>query len=169
MTSLWPQIEPILAHVQKPARYIGCEDGAIVPGPLAGKVGWLLIYPDAYEIGLPNQGLQILYEMINERADARAERAYAPWTDMEARDAPAGAAPVLGGQPPPGRRVRSAGVQPVGRARLHQPPQLRRPGRRAGPSRRSRPRASAGGRGRPLHLQPRAAGRLRRLVRDRRR
>jgi radical SAM family uncharacterized protein len=84
MTSLWPQIEPILAHVQKPARYIGCEDGAIGPGSLAGRVGWLLIYPDAYEIGLPNQGLQILYELINERADARAERAYAPWTDMEA-------------------------------------------------------------------------------------
>jgi radical SAM family uncharacterized protein len=70
--------------VQKPARYIGCEDGAVGPGPLAGRVGWLLIYPDAYEIGLPNQGLQILYELINERADARAERAYAPWLDMEA-------------------------------------------------------------------------------------
>src|SRR5262249_57090854 len=64
--------------------YIGCEDGAIGPGPLAGRVGWLLIYPDAYEIGLPNQGLQILYELINERAGARAERAYAPWGDMEA-------------------------------------------------------------------------------------
>jgi radical SAM family uncharacterized protein len=84
MTSLWPQIEPILHRVQKPARYIGCEDGAIGAGSLAGRVGWLLIYPDAYEIGLPNQGLQILYEVINERADARAERAYAPWLDMEA-------------------------------------------------------------------------------------
>jgi radical SAM family uncharacterized protein len=83
MTSLWPQIEPILARVQKPARYIGCEDGAVGPGNLAGRVGWLLIYPDAYEIGLPNQGLQILYEILNEREDARAERAYAPWTDME--------------------------------------------------------------------------------------
>src|ERR1019366_8418989 len=38
------------------------------PGP--GKVGWLLVYPDAYEIGLPNQGLQILYEILNERTDA---------------------------------------------------------------------------------------------------
>ena len=85
MTSLWPQIEPILAHVQKPARYIGCEDGAVGAGSLAGRVGWLLIYPDAYEIGLPNQGLQILYELINERPDARAERSYAPWTDMEAQ------------------------------------------------------------------------------------
>jgi radical SAM family uncharacterized protein len=85
MTSLWPQIEPILAHVAKPARYIGCEDGAVAPGPLGGRVGWLLVYPDAYEVGLPNQGLQILYEILNERGDARAERSYSPWTDMESQ------------------------------------------------------------------------------------
>ena len=84
MTSLWPEIEPILAHVAKPARYIGCEDGAVAPGPIEGLVSWLLLYPDAYEVGLPNQGLQILYEIINERPDARAERSYSPWTDMEA-------------------------------------------------------------------------------------
>ncbi|HET9076046.1 MAG TPA: radical SAM protein, partial [Acidimicrobiales bacterium] len=83
MTSLWPQIEPLLARVSKPARYIGCEDGAVAPGPLTGRVGWLLMYPDAYEVGLPNQGLQILYEILNERDDARAERSYAPWGDME--------------------------------------------------------------------------------------
>src|SRR5262245_43971342 len=83
MTSLWPQIEPILARVQKPARYIGCEDGAVAPGAIVGKVSWLLVYPDTYEIGLPNQGLQILYEILNERSDCRAERTYAPWTDME--------------------------------------------------------------------------------------
>ena len=47
-------------------------------------MSWLLIYPDTYEIGLPNQGLQILYEILNERDDAAAERAYAPWVDMEA-------------------------------------------------------------------------------------
>ncbi|HUE59809.1 MAG TPA: hypothetical protein VMO88_09530, partial [Acidimicrobiales bacterium] len=61
MTSLWPKIEPALARVQKPARYIGCEDGSIAPGSLERRVGWLLIYPDTYEVGLPNQGLQILY------------------------------------------------------------------------------------------------------------
>jgi radical SAM superfamily enzyme YgiQ (UPF0313 family) len=49
-----------------------------------GQVAWLLIYPDTYEVGLPNQGLQILYELLNERVDAIAERAYAPWTDLEA-------------------------------------------------------------------------------------
>jgi radical SAM family uncharacterized protein len=84
MTSLWPRIEPLLAEVQKPARYIGCEDGAQAPAHGAGRLSWLLVYPDAYEIGLPNQGLQILYEILNERDDAAAERAYAPWVDMEA-------------------------------------------------------------------------------------
>ncbi len=82
--SLWPQLEPLLARVQKPARYIGLEDGAAVPEHGAGRVAWLLAYPDTYEIGLPNQGLQILYEILNERDDAVAERTYAPWVDLEA-------------------------------------------------------------------------------------
>ena len=90
MSSLWPRIEPLLAKVQKPARYIGCEDGAQQPVHGGGRVAWLLIYPDAYEIGLPNQGLQILYEILNERDDALAERSYAPWVDMEAHMRPRG-------------------------------------------------------------------------------
>ncbi|HTZ07518.1 MAG TPA: TIGR03960 family B12-binding radical SAM protein [Acidimicrobiales bacterium] len=73
-----------MAQVTKPARYIGGELGARRPEHGPGRVAWLLLYPDTYEIGLPNQGLQILYEILNERADAVAERAYAPWTDMEA-------------------------------------------------------------------------------------
>ena len=84
MESLWPQIEPLLAQVTKPARYIGGELGAqeVEHGP--DTVSWLLVYPDTYEVGLPNQGLQILYEILNERPDAAAERSYAPWVDMEA-------------------------------------------------------------------------------------
>jgi hypothetical protein len=84
MSSLWDRIEPLLMGVTKPARYIGGEQGArhVVHGP--DKAAWLLIYPDTYEIGLPNQGLQILYELLNDRPDAAAERGYAPWTDMEA-------------------------------------------------------------------------------------
>ncbi len=84
MSSLWPRIEPLLARVEKPARYIGMERGSQRPHHEGRRVAFLLIYPDTYEIGLPNQGLQILYEILNERADAVAERAYAPWTDMEA-------------------------------------------------------------------------------------
>ena len=70
--------------MSKPARYIGGEQGAVYPEHGPGKVAWLLIYPDTYEIGLPNQGLQILYEILNGRPDALAERTYAPWVDMEA-------------------------------------------------------------------------------------
>jgi radical SAM family uncharacterized protein len=83
MTSLWPRLEPLLAQVQKPARYIGGEDGAGSPIHAPGKVAWLLLYPDTYEVGQPNQGLQILYEILNERDDAVAERSYAPWLDLD--------------------------------------------------------------------------------------
>ncbi|MXZ99911.1 MAG: TIGR03960 family B12-binding radical SAM protein [Acidimicrobiaceae bacterium] len=84
MSSMWHQLEPLLPQVSKPARYIGAEDGMRVPRHGPGVVSWLLTYPDTYEIGLPNQGLQILYEILNERPDAAAERAYAPWGDLEA-------------------------------------------------------------------------------------
>src|SRR6266571_1952079 len=84
MSSLWPRIEPLLARVEKPARYIGMERGAAAPAHRPGDASWLLVYPDTYEVGLPNQGLQILYEILNERDDAVAERAYAPWVDLEA-------------------------------------------------------------------------------------
>src|SRR3954467_6343014 len=82
MTSLWPRIEPLLAGVEKPARNVGMERRRRLPVHGPGRVSWLLVYPDTYEIGLPNQGLQILYEILNERPDARAERAYAPWLDL---------------------------------------------------------------------------------------
>src|ERR1700744_6788309 len=100
MDTLWPQLEPLLARVRKPARYIGGEDGALSPNPAPGDVRWLLLYPDTYEIGLPNQGLQILYELINERPDARAERAYAPWTDMESQLRGGKVPRVFGDNPP---------------------------------------------------------------------
>jgi radical SAM family uncharacterized protein len=84
MASVWTSLEPLLGRVQKPARYIGLEDGVNVAAYDPAKVAWLMLYPDTYEVGLPNQGLQILYEILNERDDALAERSYAPWTDLEA-------------------------------------------------------------------------------------
>ena len=47
-------------------------------------VRWALMYPDAYEVGLPNQGVQILYEVLNEQDAVLAERTYSVWPDMEA-------------------------------------------------------------------------------------
>ncbi len=43
-----------------------------------------LVFPDIYDIGVSNVGLKILYDQINQREDALAERAYVPWPDMEA-------------------------------------------------------------------------------------
>ncbi len=83
MTSLWPQLEELLINVEKPARYIGLERGMSKPEHEPQNVAWLLTYPDVYEVGFPNQGLQILYEIINEMPEGEAERAYAPWVDLE--------------------------------------------------------------------------------------
>ena len=169
MTALWTRIEPLLGQVQKPARYIGCEDGAITPRHGPGRVSWLLAYPDTYEIGLPNQGLQILYEILNERDDAVAERTYAPWRDLDGllRRAPRPA--VLGRHPPRRRRLRPARVQPRRRARLHQRAGDDRPRRRARAGGRPAARGPVGRDRRALRVQPRTVGRLRRRRRARRR
>jgi len=74
------QIESILAEVQKPSRYIGGEVNEVVK-PTA-RVRVALCYPDAYEIGISNQALQILYTLVNEQTEAAAERVYTPWPDM---------------------------------------------------------------------------------------
>ncbi|MCW2645089.1 MAG: B12-binding radical protein, partial [Pseudonocardiales bacterium] len=82
--SLFPRLEPLLPRVSKPIQYVGGELNAQVKDWDAVAVHWALMYPDAYEVGLPNQGVQILYEVINERDDALAERTYSVWPDLEA-------------------------------------------------------------------------------------
>ncbi|MEG3587074.1 MAG: B12-binding domain-containing radical SAM protein, partial [Actinomycetota bacterium] len=83
MSSIWERLEKHLLNVEKPARYIGLEQGVQQPKHDETNVAWLLTYPDTYEVGFPNQGLQILYEIINESENSEAERAYAPWVDLE--------------------------------------------------------------------------------------
>ena len=85
VTSVYPQLEPLLPEVSKPIQYVGGELGAVVKDWDQTTVRWALMYPDAYEVGVPNQGVQILYEVLNERPDALAERTYAVWPDLEAR------------------------------------------------------------------------------------
>jgi radical SAM family uncharacterized protein len=82
--SVWPDLEPLLPRVSKPIQYVGGELGAVVKEWDSGTVRWALMYPDAYEVGLPNQGVQILYEVLNELPDVLAERTYAVWPDLEA-------------------------------------------------------------------------------------
>ena len=82
--SVFSQLEPLLPRVNKPIQYVGGELNAQVKDWDDVDVHWALMYPDAYEVGLPNQGVQILYEVLNERPDALAERTYAVWPDLEA-------------------------------------------------------------------------------------
>src|SRR3982750_2642778 len=81
--SVFPQLEQLLPRVSKPIQYVGGELGAVVKPWDEAAVRWVLMYPDAYEVGLPNQGVQILYEVLNERSDVLAERTYAVWPDLE--------------------------------------------------------------------------------------
>src|SRR5215213_7420506 len=81
--SLFPRLEPLLPSVGKPIQYVGGELNATSKEWDAARVRWALMYPDAYEVGLPNQGVQILYEVLNERDWILAERSYAVWPDME--------------------------------------------------------------------------------------
>ena len=81
--SVFPQLEALLPLVSKPVQYVGGELNAVVKDWDSVSVHWALMYPDAYEVGVPNQGVQILYEVINEHPDALAERTYAVWPDLE--------------------------------------------------------------------------------------
>jgi len=82
--SVFPELEPLLLRVQKPIQYVGGELNSTVKEWDAAAVRWALMYPDAYEVGLPNQGVMILYEVLNEQPDVLAERTYAVWPDLEA-------------------------------------------------------------------------------------
>lgn len=77
------RLERILLSVQKPGRYVGGELNSIVKDWNQIPTRVALSFPDIYDIGLPNLGLAILYDTINSRVDALAERTYLPWIDME--------------------------------------------------------------------------------------
>jgi radical SAM family uncharacterized protein len=81
--SVFPKLESLLPRVAKPVQYVGGELNATVKDWDAATVRWALMYPDAYEVGLPNQGVMILYEILNEQPDVLAERTYAVWPDLE--------------------------------------------------------------------------------------
>jgi radical SAM family uncharacterized protein len=83
--SLFPRLEPLLPSVQKPIQYVGGELNAESKDWDSVDVRWALMYPDAYEVGLPNQGVAILYEILNERDWILAERTYSVWPDLEAK------------------------------------------------------------------------------------
>jgi radical SAM family uncharacterized protein len=81
--SVYPQLEPLLPQIRKPVQYVGGEVNSTVKEWDETDVRWALLYPDAYEVGLPNQGIAILYEVLNEQPGVLAERTYSVWPDLE--------------------------------------------------------------------------------------
>ena len=78
------KLERVLPQVQKPGRYTGGELNQVVKDWAAIETKVAFVFPDLYDLGMSNYGLAILYDLVNQRADALAERAYCPWSDMEA-------------------------------------------------------------------------------------
>jgi len=76
------RFEGILGRIQNPARLVGGEIGS-GPGFTWGEneLRVVLAFPDAYEVGISNQALQILYGVARAVAGVSVERTYLPWVD----------------------------------------------------------------------------------------
>jgi radical SAM family uncharacterized protein len=77
-------LDRILPTVSRPARYTGGEWNSVTKDWSSIDVKIALVFPDLYDLGMSNLGLMILYDIVNQQSDLLAERAFAPWTDMEA-------------------------------------------------------------------------------------
>jgi radical SAM family uncharacterized protein len=77
--------DELLPAVRQPAQYIGGEVNQLVrPGDWeAAEIRVAIAFPDAYLIGMPHLGCQILYWLCNHTPGVCAERVYCPQTDAE--------------------------------------------------------------------------------------
>jgi radical SAM family uncharacterized protein len=77
-------VDRLLPRVETPGQYIGGEPGAVAKDYRSVRGKLCLAFPDAYTIGMSHHGLQVLYAVMNRRADWACERAFTPMPDMEA-------------------------------------------------------------------------------------
>ena len=83
MKSINKLIEKNLINFQKPGRYIGSETGIPNKDFKNSFVKFAICYPDVYEVGMSNNGIKIIYDIINKVEYASCERVFAPWLDFE--------------------------------------------------------------------------------------
>ncbi len=78
-------VSGLLPTTRTPAQYVGGElnsqpkDHRTVRGTLC------LAFPDTYAMGMSHHGLQVLYSLMNARADWACERVFTPLPDFEAK------------------------------------------------------------------------------------
>ncbi|MBR9982302.1 MAG: TIGR03960 family B12-binding radical SAM protein [Desulfatitalea sp.] len=77
------RVQELLAHVEKPSRYLGTEINRIIKDPKTVRLHMALAFPDLYEIGTSHFGIQILYHQLNRRPDIFVERVFAPARDLD--------------------------------------------------------------------------------------
>ena len=75
--------DEILLNIEKPARYIGNEVNSVMKDKDQVDIRFCMCFPDVYEIGMSHLGIQILYDMFNQREDTWCERVYSPWPDLD--------------------------------------------------------------------------------------
>mgnify|MGYP006064796387 FL=1 len=75
--------DEILLNIEKPARYIGNEVNSVMKDKDQVDIRFAMCFPDVYEIGMSHLGIQILYDMFNQREDVWCERVYSPWPDLD--------------------------------------------------------------------------------------
>ena len=85
-------VESLLDGIQNPVHYVGGEWNSRNRDWESATARICLAFPDVYQIGMSNLGIQILYELINERPDMLCDRAFCPWPDMAERLRERGAA-----------------------------------------------------------------------------
>ncbi|HWR98322.1 MAG TPA: TIGR03960 family B12-binding radical SAM protein, partial [Candidatus Methanoperedens sp.] len=74
-----------LLELKNPLQYLDDEVNAVRKDFAAAAARIALAFPDLYELGMSNQGMKILYEIVNAREEYLAERVFAPWLDREAQ------------------------------------------------------------------------------------
>ena len=75
--------DEILMTIDKPARYIGNEVNMVIKDLNQIDIRFCMCFPDVYEVGMSHLGIQILYDMFNQRTDTYCERVYSPWMDLD--------------------------------------------------------------------------------------
>jgi len=71
------------SNISRPSRYMGNEINSIIKDPTRVEISIALAFPDVYEVGMSHLGLKILYHILNRHDWVAAERAFAPWVDLE--------------------------------------------------------------------------------------
>ncbi len=75
------RLRPFLPLLERPSRYLDQELNACHKEWSKSALRVLLLFPDAYEVGLSHLGLRIIYHILNGMEGVLADRAYLPWRD----------------------------------------------------------------------------------------